>query len=318
MPSYLIRRLAWGLLVLFGVTILVFLIMQLVPSDPARAALGPSATSADIAALRHEMGLDRSLISQYSSYLSGLFHGDLGQSLSLSVPVSDVMLPKLMNTIVLAAGTLVLCVTTGVLIGITAGRREGSLVDRVVMFVSIAGASVPVYWAALVVIAVFALSLGWFPTSGMHDMRSPGGLGDLLTHLFLPAAVTAVVPTAIIARLTRATLIEALQQDSVRLLRASGVPERLVVWRHAVRNIVPAVVTIVGLQVGYLLGGVIFTEVVFNWPGLGSQLYTAITANDMPVIQAGVLFIAIVFVVVNLLADTAATMSNPRTRMAAR
>jgi len=318
MSTYLLRRLAWGVLVLFGVSILVFLIMQLVPSDPARAALGPSAKASDIAALRHQMGLDRPLIAQYFSYLGGLLHGDLGQSLSLSVPVSDIMLPRLLDTVILAAGTLVICVVLGVLIGIAAGRRGGSLFDRVVMFVALAGASVPVYWAALVVISVFALSLGWFPTSGMHDVRAPGGLTDVLRHLLLPAAVTAVVPTAIIARLTRATMIEALQQDSVRLLRASGVPERLIVWRHAVRNIVPSVVNIIGLQVGYLLGGVIFTEVVFNWPGLGSQLYTAITANDLPVIQSGVLFIAVVFVLVNLLADVAVTMSNPRTRGATR
>jgi peptide/nickel transport system permease protein len=232
--------------------------------------------------------------------------------------VRELIVPKLLNTIVLTAGTLAFCVTIGVPLGILAGKREGSAFDRIAMFVALAGASVPVYWAALVVISVFALTLGWFPTSGMHDIRQPGGVGDVLTHLVLPAAVTAVVPTAIISRLTRATIIEALQQDSVRLLRASGVPERLIIWRHAVRNILPSVVNIVGLQIGYLLGGVIFTEVVFNWPGLGSQLYVAITAHDMPVIQAGVLFIAVVFVIVNLVADLAVAMSNPRTRGATR
>jgi peptide/nickel transport system permease protein len=314
MAGYLVRRLISTIAVLLGVTILVFLIMQLVPSDPARAVLGPSAKGDAIAALRHQMGLDRPLAVQYLRYLNGLVHGDLGRSLSLSVPVKELIVPKMINTIILAAGTLVICVGIGVPLGIWAGTREGSVFDRVSMSLSLAGASVPVYWAALVAIDVFALNLGWFPTSGMHDLRQPGGTSDLLNHLFLPAATTAVVPTAIIARLTRATMIEALQQDSVRMLRASGVPERLIIWRHALRNILPSVVNLTGLQVGYLLGGVIFTEVVFGWPGLGQQLYTAITASDMPVIQAGVLFIAIAFVIVNLVADLAVAALNPRTR----
>lgn len=318
MTAFLLRRLASTVLVLLGVTILVFLIMQMVPSDPARVILGPTARAEAVEALRHQMGLDRPLVVQYLSYLDGLVHGDLGSSLSLSMPVMTLIVPKLMNTVILAFGTLAICVLLGVPLGILAGTRPGSLPDRIAMGASVAGASVPVYWAALVVISVFALDLGWFPTSGMQDVREPGGLPDLLTHLVLPAATTAVVPTAIIARLTRATMIEALQQDSVRMLRASGVPERLIIWRHALRNILPSVVNIIGLQVGYLLGGVIFTEVVFSWPGLGEQLYIAITASDMPVIQAGVLFIAVVFVIVNLLADLAVAMLNPRTRGVAR
>jgi len=175
---------------------------------------------------------------------------------------------------------------------------------------------VPVYWAALVVVSIFALDLGWFPTSGMYDVRNPGGLGDLLLHLVLPAATAAVVPMAVIARLTRSVMVEALQQDHVRMLRANGVPERRIVWRHTLRNAMPPIVNIIGLQVGYLLGGVIFIEVVFSWPGLGGQLYTSITANDMPIIQAGVLFIALVFVVVNLVADIVVAMLDPRTREA--
>jgi peptide/nickel transport system permease protein len=318
MATFLLRRLASTVLVLLGVTILVFLIMQLVPSDPARAILGPSARGDAVQALRHQMGLDRSLVVRYLNYLKGLVQGDLGTSLSLSIPVKTLIVPKLMNTIILSSGTLAFCVLLGIPLGILAGTRPGSMFDRIAMFLSLAGASVPVYWAALVAISIFALKLGWFPTSGIHDVRQPGGTTDLLTHLVLPAATTAVVPTAIIARLTRTTMIEALQQDSVRMLRASGVPERLIVWRHAFRNILPSVVNIIGLQVGYLLGGVIFTEVVFGWPGLGDQLYIAITASDMPVIQAGVLFIAVVFVIVNLLVDLAVAMLNPRTRGAAR
>lgn len=314
MASFLLRRAASMVLVLFGVSILVFLIMQMVPGDPARAVLGLSATAERVAAVRAQLGLDRPLPIQYFSYVDGLLHGNLGSSLSLSQPVSSIVFPKLGNTIILALGALFICLVVGVPLGILAATKQYSALDRGAMVLSLAGASVPVYWAALVVVSIFSLKLGWFPTSGMYDARNPGGLADLLHHLVLPAATTALVPTAVIARLTRSAMVEALQQDYMRMLRASGVPERRIVWRHALRNIAPPVVNIVGLQVGYLLGGVIFAEVVFGWPGLGGQLYTSITANDMPVIQAGVLFIAVVFVLVNLFTDVVVAVLDPRTR----
>jgi peptide/nickel transport system permease protein len=317
MIGFLARRLATTVLVLIGVSVLVFLIMQLVPGDPVRTMLGMSATGERVAEVRHQLGLDRPLVVQYLHYMAGVLHGNLGQSLTLSQPVSNILFPKLANTMILAAGSLLICLVVGIPLGVMAGTRQYSVVDRGSMFATLAGASVPVYWAGLVIINVFALQLGWFPTSGMHDTRNPGGVGDILIHLVLPAVAAAVVPTAVIARMARGAMVEALQAEHVRMLRASGVPERLVIWRHTLRNILPPVVNIVGLQIGYLLGGVIFVEVVFNWPGLGGQLYTSITAGDMPMIQAGVLFIALVFVVVNLIADITVALLDPRTRKAA-
>jgi peptide/nickel transport system permease protein len=243
--------------------------------------------------------------------------GDLGQSLTLSQPVSSILFPKLGNTMILAGGSMLICLAIGVPLGMVAARRQYSVVDRGSMFVALGGASVPVYWAGLVIINIFALKLGWFPTSGMHDTRNPGGFDDVLVHLVLPSVAAAVVPTAVVARMARGSMVEALHADHVQMLRASGVPERLVIWKHTLRNILPPVVNIVGLQAGYLLGGVIFVEVVFNWPGLGGQLYTSITSGDMPMIQAGVLFIALVFVVVNLVTDVAVALLDPRTRKAA-
>jgi peptide/nickel transport system permease protein len=316
MAGYLLRRAGSTVLVLLGVSLLVFLIMQLVPGDPARTLLGTSATAEAVAEVRHDLGLDRPLAEQYLNYLGGLLQGDLDNSLVMAQPVSEIVFPKLLNTIILAAGALVICLVIGVPLGVLAATRQYSLFDRAAMLLSLAGASVPVYWAALVVVGIFALDLGWFPTSGMYDVRNPGGLGDLLLHLVLPAVTAAVVPMAVIARLTRSVMVEALQQDHVRMLRANGLPERRIIWRHTLRNAMPPIVNIVGLQVGYLLGGVIFIEVVFSWPGLGGQLYTSITANDMPIIQAGVLFIALVFVVVNLVADIVVAMLDPRTREA--
>jgi peptide/nickel transport system permease protein len=317
MIGFLLRRLGWTVLILIGVSVLVFLLMQLVPGDPVRTMLGMAATGERVEEVRHQLGLDRSLPIQYLDYVAGVLHGELGQSLVLSQPVSSILFPKLLNTVILSAGSLLICLLVGIPLGVLAGARQYSLFDRGSMFISLAGASVPVYWAALVVVSIFALQLGWFPTSGMYDTRNPGGLADVLHHLVLPAAAAAVVPTAVIARMARGTMVEALQGDHVRMLRASGVPERSVIWRHALRGIMPPVVNIVGLQVGYLLGGIIFVEVVFNWPGLGGQLYTSITAGDMPLIQSGVLFIALVFVLVNLITDVTVALLDPRTRKAA-
>jgi peptide/nickel transport system permease protein len=315
--GFLVRRLLTTVLVLIGVSILVFLIMQLVPGDPVRTMLGQAATAERVTEVRHQLGLDRPLIVQYLDWVLGVLHGDLGQSLTLSQPVSSILFPKLGNTMILAGGSLLICLVIGVPLGMVAARRQYYVVDRGSMFVALGGASVPVYWAGLVIINIFALKLGWFPTSGMHDTRNPGGFDDVLVHLVLPSVAAAVVPTAVVARMARGSMVEALHADHVQMLRASGVPERLVIWKHTLRNILPPVVNIVGLQAGYLLGGVIFVEVVFNWPGLGGQLYTSITSGDMPMIQAGVLFIALVFVVVNLVTDIAVALLDPRTRKAA-
>lgn len=316
MIRFFARRLVSTVLVLVGVSVLVFLLVQLVPGDPARAALGMAATEEQVAQVRQEMGLDEPVYVQYFAWAGDVLRGDLGQSLALSQPVSSILFPKLLNTIILACGSLAIAVVAGVSLGMLAGTRQYSGTDRGAMFVALFGASVPIYWLAIVFVGVFALNLGLLPSSGIYDVRDPGGFLDLLRHLIMPAVATAMVSTAVIARLTRSTVVETLQQDFVKTLRASGIPERRIVWRHVFRNILPPLTNITGLQVGYLLGGVIFAEVVFNWPGLGLQLYTAITARDFPMIQAGVLFIALVFVLVNLLTDFVVALLDPRVRKA--
>lgn len=175
----------------------------------------------------------------------------------------------------------------------------------------------PVYWFGLLLIGGFAITLGWLPTSGMYNPRFPGGAGDLLAHLILPAIAAALVPLAVIARMTRSVMVDILAQDYIRTLRASGLSTTSVLWRHGLRNALPPIVNIIGLQVGYLLGGVVFVEVVFGWPGLGQQLYTSITQRDIPVVQAGVLFIALAFVIINLVADMAVGLLDPRIRRSA-
>ncbi|WP_308160068.1 ABC transporter permease [Mycolicibacterium goodii] len=308
------NRLLSTLLVLFGVSLIVFLLLQLVPGDPAVTILGSGATAEAVAALRSELGLDRALPIQFFDYLGGLVRGDLGRSLTVNAPVTDIMLPRFANTIILTGAALLLCIVVAVPLGVIAAHKQYSIFDRVSMIVSLAGASVPVYWFGLLLIGAFAVTLGWLPTSGMYNPRFPGGLTDLLAHLVLPAIAAALVPLAVIARMTRSVMIDILQQDYIRTLRASGLSTNSVLWRHALRNALPPIVNIIGLQVGYLLGGVVFVEVVFGWPGLGQQLYTSITQRDIPVVQAGVLFIALAFVIINLLADGAVGLLDPRTR----
>lgn len=305
-------------LVLLGVSLIVFLLLQLVPGDPARVVLGAGATAASVAAVRAELGLDKPLPVQFLDYLGGLLTGDLGRSLTANQDVTTLLVPRFENTLVLTGAALLVCVVVGIPLGILAARQQYGIFDRIAMFVTLAGASVPVYWFGLVLIGIFALGAGWFPTSGMYNTRNPGGVPDVLQHLVLPAVSAALVPLAVIARMTRSVFVDVLQQDYVRTLRASGLSEAAVLWRHGLRNALPPIVNVVGLQVGYLLGGVIFVEVVFGWPGLGQQLYTSITQRDLPVVQAGVLFVALAFVLVNLVADIAVGLLDPRSRRRVR
>ena len=314
MTRVIATRLLSTLAVLLGVSLIVFLLLQLVPGDPAVTILGAGATKEAVTALRAELGLDRPLPVQFLDYLGGLMRGDLGRSLTVNAPVTDIMLPRFANTLILTGAALLLCLVVAIPLGVVAAYRQYSLFDRFAMFASMAGASVPVYWFGLLLIGVFAVGLRWLPTSGMYNPRFPGGVADLLAHLVLPAIAAALVPLAVTARMTRGVMIEVLQQDYIRTLRASGLSTANVLFRHALRNALPPIVNIVGLQVGYLLGGVVFVEVVFGWPGLGQQLYISISQRDIPVVQAGVLFIALAFVLINLFADTAVGLLDPRTR----
>jgi peptide/nickel transport system permease protein len=314
MIALVFQRILSTVLVLLGVSVVVFLLVQLVPGDPARTILGPGATAEGIAQVRAELGLDKPLVVQFMDYVGGLLTGDFGRSLTINKPVTEIILPRFENTVILSGAALVICVGVGVPLGMIAAKKQYSIFDRLAMFTSLVGATIPVYWLALVLIGIFGLELGWFPTSGMYNSRNPGGLPDLLDHLVLPAIAAALVPLAVVARMTRSVMVDVLNQDYIKTLRASGVSEASILWRHGLRNALPPIVTVIGLQVGYLLGGVIFVEVVFGWPGLGQQLYLSITQRDMPVIQAGVLFIAVVFVIVNLFTDLSVGALDPRTR----
>jgi peptide/nickel transport system permease protein len=315
MSDYVIKRLIGALPVLFGVSVVIFFLMHMIPGDITAALLGPMATETAKEQLRHALGLDQPLLVQYVKWLSTVLSGDFGKSIATSLPVSHLVLPKFGNTVILAAASLVLSLAIGFGVGVFAAAHAGSTFDRATMSVTLVFGSIPPYWLGLVLVMIFALSLRWLPTTGMYDIIDPGGFRDLLRHLVLPAVATAAAPAAIITRMVRTSMVEILAQDYVRVARAKGIPRRVILWRHVLRNALPPIATITGLQLGYLLGGALFTEVVFAWPGLGYQLDSSIVARDVPVVQAAVMLIALIFVLVNLAVDMLNAVIDPRIRV---
>jgi len=314
MFRFFLSRIVSTIPVLFGVSVVVFLLIQLIPGDPARTILGGDATPEAVEALREEMGLNDSLFTQYFSFIAQIFKGDLGYSYTLHTPISTEIIPKFINSLILTGASLLVCILLGISLGIISALKKGSFFDKASMGVTVIGASMPVFFIALIFMWLFSIKLQWFPVSGMYDMRNPGGLPDLLLHLVLPAFATATVSTAVIARLSRSTIIDILQKDYVKYFQSFGLSDKRVNIFHVLRNALPPIVNITGLQVGYIMGGALFSEVVFNWPGIGQQIYKAITSNDYPMIQAGILLIALTFILVNLLVDLINLWLNPRLR----
>jgi len=314
MQAYILGRLAQAVPVLFGVSVVVFLLVKLVPGDPAMALLGPQAQPAEIEALRAAWGLDQPLPVQYWRWLSRALQGDLGRSLELREPVTDLVLARFKNTLILTLSSMVVALVIGLTAGIVSATRQYSLLDRTTMLLALFGNCMPTFWLGLVLILIFSVGLGWFPTSGMYSLRGSGGFLDLLSHLVLPALTLGSASTAIIARLTRSSMLEVVRQDYVRTARAKGLAEDRVILGHALKNALLPVVTVVGLQVGFLLGGAVLTETVFSWPGVGLQLYRAISTRDIPLIQGGVLLIAVTFVFINLVVDVLYAYLDPRIR----
>ena len=312
MGPFLARRLLHLGPVLLGVSLIVFLVLHLAPGDPAEVMLGANANKEDLARLRTQLGLDQPLHVQYVTWISHVARGDLGRSLWMKRPVLGEVLERFKATMLLTGSALLLSTIGGIALGIASATRANSLLDRLSGVASLFGASMPVFWLGIVLMVILSLWLGWLPASGMYAPYGGGGLRDLLSHLILPAVTLAAASVTIIARLTRATMLETLGQDYVRTARAKGLGERKVVWRHALKNALIPIVTVVGVQAGYLLGGAVLTETVFAWPGVGTLVVQGILARDMPLVQGGVLVIALSFVLVNLLVDTLYAWLDPR------
>jgi peptide/nickel transport system permease protein len=306
------NRLAAVVPVMFGVSLVVFLLMHLAPGDVATALLGPQATEAAKQALRHTLGLDRPLPVQYGAWLIHVASGDFGISIATQRPVMGLVLPRFLNTLVLTFASLLLAILIGYPLGMLAALRSRTAIDRGTMGVTLLLGSTPPYWLGLVLVLLFAIRLRWLPVSGMYDIAGNGGMVDLLRHLVLPAITTALGPAAIITRMVRSSVREALDRPHVRVARAKGLARGTLLRRHVMRAALPPVITITGLQLGYLVGGALLTEVVFDWPGLGSLLYASITARDLPVVQATTLLIGLSFVLVNIAVDLLNVLLDPR------
>ena len=321
MARFIAQRFLFTLPVLLGASVVTFLLVAILPGDAASDTLGCLAILSEeggkaLEALREELGLNRPSYERYALWLGDFVRGDFGYGFTYTAPVEELVWNALKNTLVLAGVGFVLSTALGVAAGVFAGARPNSLADRSITTLSVLAASVSQYWLGLMLIVFFALHLDWLPAGGMWDTRNPGGLRDLLTHLILPVLTIAAVPTAVISRLVRSAMIEVMQQDYIRTARAKGLHERAVIRRHAARNIAPTTINIVALQLAYLIGGSIFVEVVFAWPGLGGLLIGAVGARDAPVIQAITMFVAIAFVMLNFIADVAQSLLDPRVRLA--
>lgn len=307
MLRYVTGRLLGLLPVLLGVTVLVFVMLRIAPGDPLIALLGEESQGISRQALeemRQQYGLDANPVSQYFTFLGGVAQGDLGTSVRTKQPVVREIASRLPATLLLAGAGITISLVLGLTLGILAAVYRRTVVDYLAIVVALAGVSVPVFWSGLILMLVFALQLGWLPASGYGTWR----------HLVLPATAIGFASSAIVARVTRSSMIEVLRADYVRTARAKGVGERRVNLRHALRNAMLPIITVIGLQFGGLLGGSVLTETVFAWPGIGRLVVDSIRAQDAPLVQGTVLFIAVVFIVINLLVDLSYALLNPRIR----
>lgn len=314
MRAYVLGRLVSAVPVLFGVSVVVFLLMKLIPGDAAQVLAGPSATREEVELIREDLGLNEPLYVQYGKWLARAVRGDLGRSIELRAPVTVMVLERFKNTAILAGASMLLAVAIGVSAGVISATRPLSLFDRLAMVGALFGNSMPTFWLGLVLILIFSLGLGLFPSNGMYDIRSGGGPIDLLHHLVLPSITLAGVSAAILARVTRSSMLEVVNREYVTTARAKGLGDRRVIWGHALKNAMLPVVTVMGVQLGYLLGGSILVETVFSWPGLGLQLFRAISSRDLPLVQGGVMLVSAIFVFLNLAIDVLYAFLDPRVR----
>ncbi|MDR7419165.1 MAG: ABC transporter permease [Armatimonadota bacterium] len=302
MIGYLIRRTLVMVPVLLGVIFLIMVTITLIPGDPAALMLGEGATAEMVAKLRHSLDLDQPLAVRYVRYVSRVLQGDLGRSIREGRRVNEEIADVWPATAQLGLTALVIAVAVGVTVGVLSARWPYSLFDNAVRIFSLFGLSMPIFWTGIVLIVVFSLVLNWFPAGGRGTWA----------HLILPAITLATPTIAMLARMTRSTMLEVLREDYVRTARAKGVANRGVLTRHALRNALIPVVTVLGLQTGQLLGGAVLTETVFAWPGIGRMLVRAIFARDYVLLQGGVLVLAVTFVVINLLVDLSYAYLDPR------
>ncbi len=332
MTAFILRRLALLVPTVLGISVLVFLMIYLVPGDPAQVMLGERANAETLAALRQELGLDKPFHVQLGRFFADLLRGDLGRSFRTHELITVEIFDRFPATCELTLAAMCFAIAGGLGLGMAAAVRRGGLVDHLSMTAATAGISMPVFWLALILILVLAVELPLFPISGrlsahvyieprtgfyLLDALLAGNLrafGDVVRHLVLPAAALGTIPLAVIARMTRSSLLEVMGEDYIRTARAKGLAPMTVLVRHALRNAFIPTLTVIALEFGYLLGGAIITETIFAWPGIGRWLYLAVLARDFRAVQGGVLLLATLFILINLAADVLYAWLDPRIR----
>ena len=315
MAAFLVRRLVHAVPVLLGVTLVVFFMMHIAPGDPAQAMLGPMATPENLARIREDLGLDRPLPEQYLTWVANALRGDLGESIRMEVPVRSEVLDRFGASALLAAASFLIALVIGVAAGVVSALKRGSVTDRLIMAAMMAGISMPPFYLGMLLIVAFAFKLAIFPMSGMYSVQGYAGIGDVLSHLALPAIALAAAPLTVIARMTRSSMLEIINEDYVRTARAKGLGQRAVVLRHVLKNALIPVIHLLGLQVGFLLSATALVETVFAWPGLGQLLVDSVLTRDLPLTQGAVLLIAIVYIVTNIVTDAIHVAADPRLQL---
>jgi peptide/nickel transport system permease protein len=312
MLAYIARRLLATIPVMAVVAVLVFSMLRLTPGDPAAIIAGAAANSQDIIDIRQKLGLDRPIVEQFAIWIGHVLSGDFGESFFFKKQVAELILDRVGPTLALATFTMVWSVLIAVPLGVIAANRQGTWVDRLVMGFSVLGFSVPVFVIGYTLIYVFSIRLNWLPVQGYQPIAE--GLGGFIQRLILPSLTLSVIYIALIARITRTSILEVLGEDYIRTARAKGLPNRVVLMRHALRNAAVPIITVIGIGIAFLIGGVVVTESVFSIPGLGRLTVDAVLARDYPTVQAVILLFSIVYVLLNLLVDVAYTLLDPRIR----
>lgn len=310
MLKQILKRILQAIPTLFVVVTVTFILTRMIPGDPITAMVGDQMDTVTMDRLRMEMGLDKSIPEQYIRYLGDVIRGNFGNSVFYLKPATTMILERLPNTLMLSLTSLVLAILIGVSLGVLTGIKQYSAWDYIFTVLALIGVSIPVFWLGLMLVLVFSVNLGWLPTLGMGSMAK--GAWDVISHMILPCVCIAVIPTATFTRITRSSMIEAMNNDSIRCLRARGLREKLIIWRHALKNALPSILTVVGIQLAGTFSGSVITESIFSWPGMGTMISNAIDNRDYALIQGTVLAVAIAFVVVNLIVDIFYMVINPK------
>ena len=308
------NRLLSAIPVVLGITIIVFLIISLIPGDPATAILGSYATPENVAKINKDLGLDKSLPNGYLIWLGNIIQGDFGRSFSLNRPVIDEVMERFNATLILSGTAFVLCSFFGILVGTISAARQYTLTDKFITFIVLIGISIPSFFLGMMMILTFAVRLKLFPVSGMYAIWGGGDLPDLINHLVMPSIALAIVATGVVARISRNAVLEILRQDYVRTARAKGVKERSILISHVLRVAIVTILPVLGLQAGFVLSGSVYIEIVFQWPGVGRMLVDAILKRDIILVQGGVVFVSICYVFFNIAVDVLQRVLDPRIR----